>query len=288
MNILFAIPHYYDPRGGGNYQSLNDNPQPRIDALAACLRNVHHRFGQEQSALDIARRLTVPANANFRHVVDVVICTVGECHLLSRLPFAAGAYRQHACHCQPKLLGFECHEVLRDALDRYDYYCYLEDDLVLHDPLFFMKLAWFSREAGIERLLQPNRYETPGNVIGRKLYVDGDLREPVTGRFRDQRSLRELRLQVLGSEIVFRGAFNPHAGSFFLSAAQMRHWVAQPWFGDRDASFIGPLESAATLGILRTFQVYKPALEHAAFLEIQHYGEGYLGYAGGDLPFAES
>jgi hypothetical protein len=38
-------------------------------------------------------------------------------------------------------------------------------------------------------------------------------------------------------------------------------------FFDRDTSFIGPLESAATLGIMRAFRIYKPAPEHAAFLE---------------------
>ncbi|MGH7140045.1 MAG: hypothetical protein ACREHD_30260, partial [Pirellulales bacterium] len=204
---------------------------------------------------------------------------------LSQLPFDGSLYHHHVCRCEPKLLGFECQQVLRDALDRYDYYCYLEDDLVLHDPLFFLKLAWFNIHAGMERLLQPNRYETPGMVVGRKLYVDGDLRPQVSDRLLEQRLLPELRWNVLAAEIVFRGALNPHAGCFFVTAAQMCHWAAQPWFCDRDTSFIGPLESAATLGILRTFQIYKPALEDAAFLEIQHYGEGYLGYAGGGLPF---
>lgn len=287
MKILFAIPHFYDPEGGAAHQSLNDNPQPRIDALAACLRSLHHLFGCEQSALDFARQVTLPANRLLKHTIDVIICTVGQRHLLSRLPFTASAYQQHACHCEPKLLGFECQQVLCDALDRYDYYCYLEDDLIFHDPLFFVKLAWFHAEAGAECLLQPNRYETPERVVGRKLYVDGELRPRVNARLIEQRSLPERRGTILASEVMFRGALNPHAGCFFLRADQMRHWAAQPWFGDRDASFIGPLESAATLGILRTFRVYKPALENAAFLEIQHYGEGYLGYAGGSLPFVE-
>ena len=45
----------------------------------------------------------------------------------------------------------------------------------------------------------------------------------------------------------------------------------------RDTSFLGPLESAATLGILRTFSIYKPAPENAAFLEIAHAGNAFLG-----------
>jgi hypothetical protein len=56
----------------------------------------------------------------------------------------------------------------------------------------------------------------------------------------------------------------------------MAHWAAQPYFLDRDTSFIGPLESAATLGIMRAFKVYKPAPPNAGFLEIQHFGTAYL------------
>jgi hypothetical protein len=57
----------------------------------------------------------------------------------------------------------------------------------------------------------------------------------------------------------------------------MRIWSARLDFFDRDTSFIGPLESAATLGIMRAFRIYKPAPEHAAFLEIEHFGQAFLG-----------
>jgi hypothetical protein len=56
----------------------------------------------------------------------------------------------------------------------------------------------------------------------------------------------------------------------------MEHWARQPYFLDRAAFFIGALESAATLGIMRTFQVYKPVLENGDFLEIRHHGTAYL------------
>ncbi len=35
---------------------------------------------------------------------------------------------------------------------------------------------------------------------------------------------------------------------------------------------IGPLESAATLGIMRSLKIYKPAPENANFLEVEHHG----------------
>ena len=46
--------------------------------------------------------------------------------------------------------------------------------------------------------------------------------------------------------------------------------MAQQHFDERDCSFIGPLESAATLGALKTFPIYKPFARDAGWLEIQH------------------
>lgn len=80
----------------------------------------------------------------------------------------------------------------------------------------------------------------------------------------------------MGADVAFQQARNPHAGCFFLSASQFGHWVAQPHFLDRDVRFLGPLESAATLGILWTFRVVKPSPENADFLEVQHFGVDYL------------
>jgi hypothetical protein len=79
----------------------------------------------------------------------------------------------------------------------------------------------------------------------------------------------------LGTTITLRLAANPHAGCFFLTESQLARWASQPYFLDRAASFVGPLESAASLGLVRTFHVYKPAPENASFLEVQHYGQAW-------------
>jgi hypothetical protein len=76
--------------------------------------------------------------------------------------------------------------------------------------------------------------------------------------------------------LEFRRASNPHAGCFFLDGEQMDLWRAQPHFLDRDTAFVGPLESAATLGIMKTFRVYKPARACASFLEVQHFQPRYI------------
>jgi hypothetical protein len=60
----------------------------------------------------------------------------------------------------------------------------------------------------------------------------------------------------------------------------MEHWSKQPYFNDVDVSFIGPLESAASLGIMKTFKLYKPAEVNPDFLEIQHFGTNFINIIG--------
>jgi hypothetical protein len=103
------------------------------------------------------------------------------------------------------------------------------------------------------------------------------LRERVTAPFQDLSQARPLVGTVLGAPVVFQGTLNPHSGCYFLNARQMELWTKPPYFLDRDTSFIGPLESAATLGIMRTFAVYKPAPQNASFLEVQHFATDFRG-----------
>ncbi len=277
MRILVTIPHYCHPGDDRPvHGSLARDPGPRLQAFAACVGALHHLFGEPQCLIDVSRRVTRPANAGLTGAVDVVVCTTRGHHLLADVPVAPALYRHHATGAEPPLLGFECHAVLRDHLGRYDYYCYLEDDLVLHDPWFFRKYAWFNGHLGDVRLLQPNRFEAGPHPFVRKAYVDGEQRAQATARFQDVRQARRLVSTVLGERVVFRRASNPHSGCFFLNARQMEHWSEQSYFLDRDTGYVGPLESAATLGILRAFQVYKPAPECASFLEVEHFGTAFL------------
>jgi hypothetical protein len=280
MKILITIPHYYRPRGqtdeGRTHGSVTRTAEFRAGALAACVTALRERFGPPQCVLEhvskTARRLEPREPAQ----VDIVVCTVGDDHLLGQLAVPPDWLEQHATAAQPLLLGYECHAVLRQRLGSYDYYCYLEDDLIVSDAWLFRKLAWFGRHFGAGKLLQPNRYEAGPHPLVRKIYVDGDLPAHCTTPYQDIREEPELAADALGSSVVFRRTSNPHAGCFFLSAAQMECWARQPYFLDRSAVFIGALESAATLGIMRTFQVYKPALENGDFLEVRHHGTAYL------------
>ncbi len=281
MRILFVIPHYYAAEGGGHASQRSD-PRPRLGALRACLSALHIHFGASQGLIHIAGRRLVPANA-CRSGIEVDILTDGEHHLLESLSLPPGLYTHVPVAVEPSYLGFACQSRLAARLGEFDYYAYLEDDLILHDPLFFHKIRWFTLQMGDGSLLQPNRYESSLTAPYRKVYVDGDLRPETTAPFQDISRTPEVRALFLGETARFVRPLNPHSGCYFLNAAQMRRWAAAPDFGQPSAAFIGPLESAATLGIMRHFRIYKPAPENAAFLEIQHYGSAFLSLVGGRI-----
>ncbi|MFB2835101.1 calcium-binding protein [Floridanema evergladense] len=280
MRILITIAHFFKPEDNSRHDSRRKNPQPRLAALSQSLTALHQLFSKSQSIINIKEKLAFPANQPLANDLDIVICTTQDCHLLDRLNVPAHFYHHYPTEAKPMFLGFECQAVLRDSLGNYDYYCFLEDDLIIHDPWFFVKLYWFNKEAGDRCLLQPNRYEISTHGLSYKAYVDGDINPKTTEKFQDLSDRPQLQSKIMGVPMVFRRALNPHSGCYFLNANQMKHWASQPDFLDRDPSFIGPLESAATLGIMKNFLVYKSIPKQASFLEIQHYGTKFLDMIG--------
>lgn len=282
MDILVTIPHFFNPQGTGKHASLRQNPTPKIRALSAAITALQQIVGKNQCAINIRDCLTVPVNQVSNNQLDIVICTVGEYHLLDQLPIPQTLYQQHKVEVEPMLLGFECQAILQANLGKYDYYCFLEDDLILHDAWFFKKINWFN-QIDSRNLLQPNRYEISGQGIMHKAYIDGDMRARATANFQDIREKYQITGKVMGNEVLFRRCLNPHSGCYFLNAEQMAYWAKQAHFLDRDTSFISPLESAATLGIMKTFRIYKPVPENANFLEIQHAGTAFLSLIGNQV-----
>lgn len=278
MRVLVTIPHVFNPKGGGKNGSLSPDPQPRIAALTQCLQALHGIYGASQFYFKYTDNLQIfSANQENNLQLDIIICTSQGLHLLNEINISNKYYQHYPFQCELKLLGFECHAVLKSFLGQYDYYCYLEDDLILSDPYFFKKLAWFHKNLGDNCLLQPNRFElviSPDKV--EKYYVEVEvqmktgLKENFAHHFQDNLTVG---CNFLGQYIIIKRAANPHSGCFFLNAAQMEYWAKQDYFLDKDLRFFGPLESAASLGIAKAFRIYKPAPENANFLEIQHYGE---------------
>ena len=274
MKILVTIPHYYCP-DNTNHGSGSSNPTPRIEALNECLLHLTALLGNSQFTLNIKDKISTPADLQYSNIIDIVICTANDKHLLDSLKYKPFTHINAKLE-NPKLLGFECHKVLKQNINKYDYYCFMEDDLIINDSLFFEKLNWFNKISDITTLLQPNRYEISSRGRILKLYIDGDIKYRATKNLQNVNINTYLQTQYLDKRILFKKPLNPHSGCFFLTNEQMLYWISKDYFLNYDTSFISPLESAATLGISKTFNLYKPETQNACFFEIQHFSDAFL------------
>jgi hypothetical protein len=272
MRVLVVIPHFFraiDPQAT-NRSHRGDARDERLRALIATVAALHQAFGAGVYGLDHFNRAAWQAEGAGERMLDIVVCTTGDAHLLDELPMLRPLLHHHASVVEPLMLGFECHRVLRDARGRYDYYAYVEDDIVVTDPLFFKKRRLFDDAFGPEALLQPNRYEARPDGPVQKLYVDYHLTPARTRSYQNLADQPRLELPFLGETVAFERSAYPSAGCFFLNADQMARWVESPGFLDGDVSYLSPLDSAATLSIMKAFRIYKPVLEQASFLEVLH------------------
>ena len=139
MRVLVTIPHYFHTSREAGYTrphgSNAGSDVARADALAQAISWLHRLFGPAQHWID-PKTLTAPiANGDLSCTADVVVCTTANRHVLDLLRLPKGAFEHRATSASPLLLGYECHEVLRERIGRYDYYAYLEDDLIVtRDP----------------------------------------------------------------------------------------------------------------------------------------------------------
>lgn len=267
MRVLLAIVHYFRAEEDSRHSSTDAR---RRDQRAAALRlaidswrghlgattqlNIEHkRFERIRGAVD---------------GLDIVVLTNGTDHLLDEDHAKARGVRHVAAQVDnPRMLGFAARRLFAEARNSYDLFCFSEDDLRIADPGFVARIMAFQDAFGWRRLLMPNRFEWNPRGQTLKTWIDGDLRPGATERWRDP--LPDEEFLRLGST-TFRRALNPHSGFHAVTATQLAHWIRQPHFGDGDCSFISPLESAATLGVLKTFPIYKAFGPDAGFLEIEH------------------
>lgn len=271
MKILLVLAHFYRPQEQSIYSSTN--PTAR-DHRRRCLEEVlldwraHHG---ETATINIEHR-KCEIHARGRFQLDIRILVHGEHHLLDQAlldTYAAKPVRVEVE--EPRMLPFAAHRHMADHAGAYDWFVYSEDDLVLRDGGFFEKQQWFRDNFGGMRLLQPNRYETNPRGTRCKTFIDGDVRKHLTERYFEQvRGESQLEARWGLRNVTMSRARNPHSGFFAITRAELAHWMAQPHFLDLDCSFVGPLESAATLAMLKTFPMYKAWGDSQDFCQIQH------------------
>lgn len=277
MRILVAVVHYWDPDGNGQHGSLRPNARPRIEAFQQQLLSLM-RLSQRQAQLTMETLTADPANKAFQHQIDIKVVTDGKHHVLDQLdPPFRGLFQMVVAEPEsPKHLGFETQRFLASRLqESYDLYAYFEDDLIVTDPGFFRKINWFRGQAGDDCVLLPHRVEFSSvpDVVDR-FFIDGpipdaDLRQVIPD------PSPAIGSPYPGGTVYFESPRNPHSGCFVLSSEQLQRWTQQSWWQDGDCSLVSPLESAASLGIAKTFRLFKPMMANASWLELQHWGTSF-------------
>ncbi len=273
MKTLVIIAHYFKPDKNSSYSSTTDGAQERRKkALEEVLLCWCGHFGKAVSMNIRGRRFDALPPAAHDNDVDLLVITTGEDHLMN----AEASLRYDARWLSvwvenPMLLPFAAHRIMAENADNYDWFVYSEDDIAVRDPLFFAKLRLFNEKFGPKRVLMPNRYEANNLGMAYKTYVDGDLEPRATAPFKamvkEENELVTHATDLL--PVTCARAANPHSGFFAITGEQMRIWKKQPHFMDMDCSFVSPLESAATLGILKTFALFKP-VSPMSYLEVEH------------------
>jgi hypothetical protein len=281
MRILVAIAHYYKYDRIGFHGSRGNDPTPRIRALTNSIVALHGHFTGPSLEYSFGEGKAMPANGE-RHQLTIAICTTENEHVVDRLDLDRNLFLHHKSATPPLELAIECRRVLGNSVDNFDLLCFLEDDLVINDPTFFEKILWFNSQVGDGSVLLPNRYEISVRHRFRKVYCDGPINRNQSPRYWNDKGPPLLASKIMNRDVKFQLASNVHAGCYFVTQRQMKQWKQAPWFLTNEQALMGPLESAASVALMRSFAVYKPALENADFLEIQHDDDRFMRYFSGE------
>ena len=286
LRLRVVIPHFFregaSESSGGYGSGRQGNRLPRSLALARCLGSVLAlnrapndwilNISEHHLELTPTSRLGELSGVH----VDVHVFVCGEHWLQEVLElYSPRVHLHHVDLSEPRHLPLEAVRQLMDMEDPADLSLYLEDDLVIQDPLYADKMAWFHQRTQQRFVLMPHRREPTVANAPQHLYVDGPIKSAgqagavwasdedvvATGRFR------------AGPEIGFVRASNPHSGSFCVSAHQLEHLRMADW---PPATFVGPLETAATGTVLQQFPILKPSWACRDFLALEHGNPSFL------------
>ena len=287
LHVRVGIPHFFrETEGGSGYGSGRPGQRlARCLALSRCLGSLLSlRRSPEDALLHIAdQRIEHWRNQRDalqrldRIEIDLHVFTDGQHRLEDALALHSGRIHVHDVQLEdPRHLPLATRNWLIQQEPKADLTLYLEDDLVVADPLFLDKQHWFLNRTGEQLVLMPHRYEPIPAGPQARLLVDGPLRPEFIGRFcTPQADAVRGRFDPDGAEICFDITDNPHSGCFVLGPRQIDQLRQQALPND---GFVSPLETAATLTVLQQFPVLKAAAPHQGFLAVEHGHPSFLSY----------
>lgn len=215
--------------------------------------------------------------SSFAHCeLTILISTLPGRHITAFLP----AYQRRCIEvletpdCDPMYVGFRVQDEFIKRSNQFDWFLFVEDDIVVYDSLLLEKITTFNQYSGRgNAVLLPNRYEM---WEGRKSYIDLTIDSEVAWN-------RLSGIEIEG--IKYAECTNPHSAFYCLSQTQLKTWVQSGRSWKYKDLMVGPLESAATFCLLECFSLYKPHPANLHFLEVRHYDTKYSQLALDQSPY---
>ncbi|MEG5035854.1 hypothetical protein QUB37_14695 [Microcoleus sp. AT3-A2] len=250
----------------------NEQPEkerPKVFAAVAHITSVEESNNPEKAAAKIERlRHTIDGLlTSFAHCdLSITIQTLPNRHVTAYLP----EYQikcidiQESPDCDPMFVGFRLQEEFVERVEKFDWFLFIEDDIVLYDAFILEKLENFNRQSGYENaILYPHRFEM---YQGTKRYIDLTIDDHLSWN-----QLSSVKIE----NVKFAECSNPHSGFYCLSRKQMKEWIKSGRIFKNQVLNVGPLESAATFCILECFSIYKPHPSNLNYFEVRHYDSKY-------------
>lgn len=287
LRVRVVMPHYFREQQEGSGYGSGRRGQ-RLARGLALGRALHALLALQRSEQDLVLNIgkrhldqTPPLSSGGQTLaplrLELNVFTHGGHALAEILALFGGQIRLHSVELEdPRTLALAARDFLIAAEPAVDLHLYLEDDLVIDDPLFLDKQHWFLQRCSHRAVLMPHRQERIPGRGGQRLLVDGPLSEQFIGRFTKPRAEVARGRFWTGEEVSFDRSANPHSGLFCLSRPQVEQLrgTELPREG-----FVSPLETAATLTVLQHFDVLKPSLANRQFLRVEHGHPSFIAYA---------
>ncbi len=204
---------------------------------------------------------------SFAHCdLTIVVHTLPNRHVTAYLPeYQINCIQvQEGPECDPMFVEFRLQEEFVNKVDEFDWFLFIEDDIILYDSFTIEKLEKFNQQSGYENaILYPNRYEM---YEGTKRYIDLTIDTDLAWN-----KLSGVEIE----NVKFAEFTNPHAAFYCLSRKQMQQWIKSGRVWKNQVINVGPLESAATFCLLECFSIYKPHPSNLNYFEVRHYDNKY-------------
>ena len=231
MHVSLFIPHYFnDGTASSAYGSTRqNNTLKRSLAFSRCLESL---LSLERASLDyilniksklLERSPTSAISPQLTISISVITNIADYLHEILSIYQSRISVIQCVDCDDPKYLPLIAMQKMLKTSESADIYGYLEDDLIISDPLFFDKLHSCSMSAGDSYVFMPHRFEKTVTNRPHKFFVDGIIS---TSSYHN-----DLDYEIENNEILFVNnlgdmpidfvkASNPHSGCVFLSNLQ--------------------------------------------------------------------